>query len=147
MQVILKEEIEKLGKIGDIVVVADGYARNFLIPKNLVIEATPKNIKRTEHEKRLIAEQLKKAKKEAEDVAKRFAEITVTIPVQVGEEGKLFGSVTTMDIAAALEKEGIPVERKKILLENPIKELGEYTMPIKIHPEVTANLKVQVVKA
>ena len=147
MQVILKEEIEKLGKIGDIVVVADGYARNFLIPKNLAIEATPKNIKRIEHEKRLIAEKLKKAKKEAEDVAKRFAEITVTISVQVGEEGKLFGSVTTMDIAATLEKEGIPVERKKILLENPIKELGEYTVPIKIHPEVTANLKVQVVKA
>lgn len=147
MQIILKEEIEKVGKIGDIVVVADGYARNFLIPKNLAVEATPKNIKRIEHEKRLIAEKMKKAKKEAEDVAKRFAEITVTIPVQVGEEGKLFGSVTTMDIAAALEKEGIPVERKKIFLENPIKELGEYTVPIKIHPEVTANLKVQVVKA
>lgn len=147
MQVILKEDVEKLGKIGDVVVVSDGYARNFLIPKNLATEATPRNMKRIEHEKRLIAEKLKKATKEAENFARRLNEIIVTIPVQTGEGDKLFGSVTTMDIASALEKEGITVERKKILLENLIKELGAYIVPVKIHPEVTANLKVQVVKA
>jgi large subunit ribosomal protein L9 len=146
MKVILKEDIANLGHMGDVVEVAPGYARNFLIPKKKAFETTAKNLKMIEHQKKLLADQMKRGTKEAEALAIRINESSVTIPVQVGEEEKLFGSVTNKDIGEALAKEGIEVDKHKILLEKPLKELGIFTIPIKLHPEVTANLKVWIVK-
>ncbi len=147
MKVILKEDVANLGRMGDVLEVASGYARNFLIPKKKAFEATAKNLKAIEHQKKLLADQMKREKKEAEALAIRINESSITIPVQVGEEEKLFGSVTNKDIGEALAKEGIEVDKHKILLEKPIKELGIFTVPIKLHSEVTANLKVWIVKA
>ena len=146
MKVILKEDIENLGHMGDVVEVAPGYARNFLIPKKKAFETTAKNLKMIEHQKKLLTDQMKRGTKEAEALAMRINECSVTIPVQVGEEEKLFGSVTNKDIGEALAKEGIEVDKHKILLEKPLKELGIFTVSIKLHPEVTANLKVWIVK-
>lgn len=147
MKLILKEDVTDLGHMGDVVEVAPGYARNFLIPKKKAFEATAKNLKTIEHQKKLLADQLKREKKEAEAIAARINESSITIPVQVGEEEKLFGSVTNKDIGEALAREGIEVDKHKILLEKPIKELGIFMVPIKLHPEVTANLKFWIVKA
>ncbi len=146
MKVILKEDIANLGRMGDVVEVAPGYARNFLIPKKKAFETTAKNLKAIEHQKKLLVDQMKRGNKEAEALAIRINESSITIPVQVGEEEKLFGSVTNKDIGEALAKEGIEVDKHKILLEKPLKELGIFTVPIKLHPEVTANLKVWIVK-
>ena len=145
MQVILKENVKDLGHIGDVVNVKDGHARNFLIPKGLAVEANPKNIKALEHEKRKIHELAKKAKASAEELAARVSGTSVTIKAKTGEEDKLFGSVTAMDIADALKKEGMDIDKKKIVLDEPIKRLGSYTVNVKIHSDVTAQLNVQVV--
>jgi large subunit ribosomal protein L9 len=145
MQIILKENVKDLGHIGDVVNVKDGYARNFLIPKGLAVEANPKNIKALEHEKRKIHELAKKVKASAEELAARISGTSVTIKAKTGEEDKLFGSVTAMDIADALKKEGIDIDKKKIVLDEPIKRLGSYTVNVKIHSDVTAHLNVQVV--
>jgi large subunit ribosomal protein L9 len=147
MKVILKEDVVNLGHLGDVVEVAPGYARNFLIPKKKALEATDKNLTAIEHQKKLLADQRKRERKEAEELVIRVDNTSITLPVQVGEEDKLFGSVTNKDISEALAKEGIQVDKHNILLEKPIKELGIFSVPIKIHPEVTANLKVWVVKA
>lgn len=144
MKVILKENIDTLGQIGDIVKVAPGYARNYLLPKGLAIEATEKNAKALEHAKRQLAYKKNKALEAAKLLAGKLEAVTVALSHQAGEEGKLFGSVTTMEIAAFLKQQGLEVDRKKMVLAEPIKQLGEYTVPVKIHPEVTANLKVQV---
>jgi len=146
MQVILREDVEKLGRAGDVLHVSNGYGRNYLIPKGLAIEATTKNIKALEHEKRLIENKKRKERIDAEALAKRISETSVTIPMQAGEEDKLFGSVTAMDITEALAKEGISIDKRNLLLEEPIKRLGIYTVNIKIHPDVIAELKVWVVK-
>ena len=145
MQVILKEDVKDLGHIGDLVNVKEGYARNFLIPKGLAVEANPKNLKALEHEKRKIQELVKKAKTAAEELAAKVSGTTVTIKAKAGEEDKLFGSVTVMDIADALKKEGMDIDKKKIVMEEPIKRLGNYTVSVKIHSEVSAQLNVQVV--
>jgi large subunit ribosomal protein L9 len=147
MKVILKEDVATLGHMGDVVEVAPGYARNFLIPRNKAFEATAKNLKTVEHQKKLLADETKRRTKEAETLATKINEASVTISVQVGEEEKLFGSVTNKDIGEALAKEGIEVDKHVILLEKPIKELGIFTVPVKLHSEVTANLKVWIVKA
>ena len=146
MKVILKEDVATLGHVGDVVEVAPGYARNFLIPKNKAFEATTKNLKTVEHQKKLLADETKRKMKEAEALATKINEASVTISVQVGEEEKLFGSVTNKAIGEALAKEGIEVDKHVILLEKPIKELGIFTVPVKLHSEVTANLKVSIVK-
>ncbi|BCB96725.1 50S ribosomal protein L9 [Dissulfurispira thermophila] len=145
MQVILKENVKDLGHIGEVVNVKDGYARNFLIPRGLAVEANPKNIKAMEHEKRKIQELAKKAKASAEELSARIYQTAITIKVKTGEEDRLFGSVTAIDIADALKKEGIDVDRKKIVIDEPIKRLGDYTVSVKIHPDVTAQLNVKVV--
>ncbi|MDA8337751.1 MAG: 50S ribosomal protein L9, partial [Nitrospiraceae bacterium] len=142
MQVILKEDVKDLGHIGDLVNVKEGYARNFLIPKGLAVEANPKNLKALEHEKRKIQELVKKAKTAAEELASKVSGTTVTIKAKAGEEDKLFGSVTVMDIADALKKEGMDIDKKKIVMEEPIKRLGNYTVSVKIHSEVSAQLNV-----
>jgi large subunit ribosomal protein L9 len=144
MKVILQENIDTLGQIGDIVKVAPGYARNYLLPKGLAIEATEKNAKALEHAKRQLAYKKNKTLEAAKLLAAKLEAVTVTLAHQAGEEGKLFGSVTTMEIAAFLKGQSLEIDRKKMVLTEPIKQLGDYTVPVKIHPEVTASLKVQV---
>ena len=147
MKVILLEEMPSLGEAGDVIKVADGYGRNYLIPEKKAIEATSKNMKVWEHQKNLLKDKINKVKKEAEKLAEKIGGTSCTISKQTGEEDKLFGSVTSMDIEESLKEEGIDIDRKKIILDEPIKKLGIYAIPIKIHPEVIANLKVWVVKA
>ena len=145
MQVILREDVEKLGKIGDLVKVKPGYARNFLVPTKKAIEATPKNMKAMEHAKKMVSDRLRTLKKAAAADADNIKALSLVIKTKVGEEGKLFGSVTTMDIAAAMQEQGVTIDKRKIHLEEPIKRTGEYTVPVKLHTDVVANLKVTVV--
>jgi len=145
MKVILKTDVKDLGSIGEVVNVKDGFARNYLVPQGLAAEASTKNLKAFEHEKRKIHEMARKVKAGAAGLAERLAETKVTIKAKVGEEEKLFGSVTSKDIAEALKAEGIEVDKKKIQLDEPIRRLGEYTVTIKLHSEVSAQLNVLVV--
>jgi large subunit ribosomal protein L9 len=147
MKVILKEDVKNLGPMGSIVEVADGFGRNYLIPKNLAVEANPKNLKRFEHEKRIILAKAEKIKKAAEDLAKKLSGMVLSIEAQGGEEGKLFGTVTTKDIAEVLARQGIEIDKRKIFLEEPIKRLGTYNASIKLHSDVTAILTIEVKKA
>jgi large subunit ribosomal protein L9 len=147
MKLILKEDVDQLGRMGELVDVADGYARNFLLPRKKAAVATTKNVKALEHEKRVIADQMKKEKAGAEALAKKVGELSISIPAQVGEEGKLFGSVTSKDIAEAMAAQGFEIDKRKILLDKPIKELGTFQVPVKVHHDVTAQVKVEVVKA
>jgi large subunit ribosomal protein L9 len=146
MKVILKDDVKNVGNMGDIVKVADGFARNYLVPRGLAVEASSKNIKSIEHEKRIIQEKAKKIKHSAQDLSDKIAKVTLVVKANAGEEGKLFGSVTTMDIAEALKNEGFDIDKKKISLDEPIKRLGEHTVNVKIHPEITTNVTVQVVQ-
>ena len=146
MKVILKDDVKNVGNMGDIVKVADGYARNYLVPRGLAVEASTKNVKSVEHEKRIIQEKGKKIKISAQDFSDRLSKVTLVMKANAGEEGKLFGSVTTMDIAEALKNEGFDIDKKKISLDEPIKRLGEHTVNVKIHPEITTNVTVQVVQ-
>lgn len=147
MQVILLEDIDRVGKKGSIINVSDGYARNFLLPKKKAVEATPVNKKRLDEELKHAEARLEKEKEVLLALAGKINNASVAIAQKVGEGDRLFGSVTAMDIVDALAKEGIHIDKKKIHLENPIKELGAFTVPIKLHPEITAELKVKVVKA
>ncbi|HUU50063.1 MAG TPA: 50S ribosomal protein L9 [Nitrospinota bacterium] len=146
MKLILKENIKDLGNAGDVIQVSDGYARNYLIPKGLAKLATPQNIKLLDQESKERKNKLMKEKKEAELFAKRLEEISCTIVKKSGEKDKLFGSVTPQDIQEGLRNEGIEIDKKKIVLEEPIKTLGVYKASIQVHPEVNASLKVWVVK-
>jgi len=146
MKVILKENLENLGHIGDIVKVAPGYARNFLLPRGFAIEATLKNAKSLEHAKRQMEYKKNKVLEQARGLAAKIESLILTISHQAGEEGKLFGAVTTMELAEKLKEQGIEIDRKKIAAD-PIKHVGESTATIKLHPEVTATLKVVVAKA
>lgn len=146
MQVILLEDISSVGKAGDLVKVSEGYGRNYLIPKKKAILATEKNIKSLEHQKRLVQHRMAKMKKDVRKLAQEIEDLSCTFARAVGESGKLFGSVTSMDIETYLKENGLPVDRKKIHLEEPIKSVGMVTVPIKLHSEVVANLKVWVVQ-
>ncbi len=145
MQVILREDIDKLGKIGDLVKVKEGFGRNYLIPQKKAIEATPKNVNAMEHAKKMVADRLRKLKKEATVDADRIKALSITIRAKAGEEGKLFGSVTSMDIAEAMKAQGVVIDRRKIVLEEPIKRLGDVSVPVKLHSDVVVDLKVTVV--
>jgi len=145
MEVILRQDLDELGLEGDIVNVAKGYARNYLVPKGLALEASPQNIKTLELQRKKIDVKRLKAKENAENVKQQIEEMVITFKHKSGEEGKLYGSVTSMDIASYLESKGIIIDRKKIVLEKPIKELGEFEAIIKIYPEVTGVIKVMVV--
>lgn len=145
MKVILKSDVKDLGRIGEVVNVKDGFARNYLVPQGLAAEASTKNVKAFEHEKMKIQEMAKKVKAGAAGLAEKIAAAKVTIKAKAGEEDKLFGSVTSMDIAEALKAEGIEVDKKRIYLDEPIKRLGEYLVTIKLHSEVSVQLNVQVV--
>ncbi|HTJ80869.1 MAG TPA: 50S ribosomal protein L9 [Polyangiaceae bacterium] len=146
IQVVLKDDVEKLGKSGEIVKVKPGYARNFLLPRGLAVVASRGNIVQVEHEKKVAVARAAKMKADAGAVAKTLEGVSVEIAVQVGEEGKLFGSVSTKDIAEALEKKGQKIDRKKIQLAEPIKALGEYPVAVKLGYDVTGTIKVNVVK-
>ena len=146
MQVLLREDLDKLGRRGDVVKVAPGYARNYLLPKGLAMPVTPGNMKRLEQEHRALTVRHDREKKSAEELARRIAEVSCTIVKKVGENDVLYGAVTTQEIGEVLDKEGIDVDRRRIHLEEPIKALGVYTVPIRIHPEVSADLKVWVVR-
>jgi len=145
MKVILTQDMESLGLGGEIVNVARGYARNYLIPQGMALEATEQNIKLTEKQRKNVEIKRIKAKEEALKVKERLSGVSVTIAQKVGEEDRLYGSVTSMDIAEQLEKQGIAVERRRMVLDKPIKSLGEFLVPVKLHPEVTASIKVVVV--
>ena len=145
MKVILLKDVKGSGKAGEIVKVSDGYARNMLIPKGLAKEATPGNIKTLEKQKEKLAEKQAADKADAEELAKKLEEITVEIVSKGGEGGKLFGSVTTKDIADALaDQQGIEVDKKKIVLDSPIKEAGVKEVTVKLYQEVSAKMKVSV---
>ena len=147
MRVILKEDVKDLGQIGSIVDVKNGYGRNYLIPRNLAVEANPKNIKQFEHEKKIILVKAKKVKQTMEDLADQISGLTISIEAKAGEEDKLFGSVTAKDIAEAIAKQGIEIDKRKILLEEPIKRLGSHDVSVKVHHDVTASVKVEVVRS
>jgi large subunit ribosomal protein L9 len=146
MQVILLENVPSLGKAGDLVRVSDGYGRNYLIPQKKALLATEKSLKVVEHQKRQVQQRLEKGKKNAEKLSQQIENLSCTFARTVGESGKLFGSVTSMDIENYLKENGIEVDRKKISLEEPIKNLGMFTVPIKLSAEVTAHLKLWVVQ-
>ena len=146
MKVILKEDVPHLGEPGQIVNVKPGFARNYLIPQGLAALASSRNIKMMEHNLKKIQKQIDAAKEEAGKVAARLAELSVTIAKPAGEQEKLYGSVTTRDISAALDAEKITVDRKRIVIPEPIKALGVYTVQVKLRGGVTSDLKVWVVK-
>ncbi len=146
MKVILKEEVPHLGDPGAIVNVKPGYARNYLIPQGLGAMATSRNIKMMEHNLKKIQRQIDAAKSAASDVKARLAELSVTISKPAGDQEKLFGSVTTRDIASALGEEGITIDRRRIVISDPIKSLGVYTIQVKLYGGEMADLKVWVVK-
>lgn len=145
MKVILKEDVPDLGSVGEVVNVKNGYARNYLIPKQLAVQASTKNLSQLEHQKRLIESHKSRVKKDADTMAEDIEKISCTIPMLVGEQDKLFGSVTSKDIEEALIQEGISISRKRIILEEPIRSLGVYTVDVRLHTNVTAKLKVWVV--
>jgi large subunit ribosomal protein L9 len=146
MEVILREEIEKLGRRGDVVKVAAGYARNFLLPRRLAVAANESNKKIVEQEKQAYLRRESKEIGDANDLAKMMAAVEVTIAQKAGENDQLFGSVTAQDITAALEKAGYTIDRKKVNLAEPIKTLGDYKVTVKLHREVAIELPVHVIK-
>ena len=147
MKVILREDVEAVGNIGDVLEVARGFARNYLIPRNKAVEATSRSLKAIEHAKRVIGEKAKKEKAALESYGKKVSATAVTISVNVGKDDKMFGAVTTKDIAEALASQGIEIDRRKIQLAHSIKELGSTKVPIKLHSQVTTEITVTVVKA
>ena len=145
MEVVLKEDIFNLGKMGEVVRVKDGYARNYLLPRGLVLVANKKNLKGLEHDKRVIAAKKERTLSSAQSLSEKLSAVSIRIPAKVGEEGKLLGSVTHLQIEKALSEMGHTVERRKIHLPEPIKNVGEYEVPIRLANDVTANIKVSVV--
>ncbi|MBZ5577346.1 MAG: 50S ribosomal protein L9 [Acidobacteriia bacterium] len=146
MEVILREDVEKLGSRGALVKVAAGYARNFLLPKRLAVEATDSNRKIVEQERQAHLRKEAKAKGEAEDLSKLLAGVSVTIAQKAGESDQLFGSVTAKDVADALAAKNFTIDRKKVHLDEPIRQLGEFKVPVRLHREVTVEVTVNVVK-
>jgi len=146
MKVILQENVDGVGHLGDLLDVSDGFARNYLLPRRKALEANTRNVKELEHAKRVMAERVKKEKLEIEALAKKISAVSLTITAQVGKDDKLFGSVTVKDIAEGLAEQGFTVDRRKIQLAQPIKELGTVAVPVKLHREVTATVSIHVVK-
>ncbi|HXJ22984.1 MAG TPA: 50S ribosomal protein L9 [Polyangia bacterium] len=146
MQVILRDDLDNLGKSGEVVNVKPGYARNYLLPRGLAIKATAGDITRVEHEKRVIAARVAKLAKESQAEADKLSAVSVSIAVAVGEDDRLYGSVTSRDVAEALKDRGVIVDPKKVLLDEPLKALGLAEVPIKVGRGVTATVKVWVVK-
>ena len=146
MEVILREDIDKVGSRGEIVKVAPGYARNFLLPRRLAVPASEANKKIVEQERQAHLRREAKVQSDAQDLGKLIANVEVTISQKAGENNQLFGSVTAADIAAALEKQGFTIDRKKVQLEEPIKTLGDFKVGLRLHREVSVEIPVHVVK-
>jgi len=146
MEVILKEDVAKLGSRGDVVKVAEGYGRNFLLPRKLAIEATTGNKQVIEQMRAAAVRRSAKEKAQAEELSKQFDGLSVSFERRAGEQDHLFGSVTSSDIGDALDKKGFNIDRRKIQLHEPLKTLGEFTVPVKLHKDVTAHLKVLIEK-
>ncbi len=145
IQVVLQQDVDKVGKSGDLIRVRPGFARNFLLPRQLAVPATSAAVSRIEHAKTVAIARAEKAKKEARDVATGLSALAITIAHKVGEDGRLFGSVTAKDIEAALGARGFKVDRRKIHLPEPIKSVGSFEITLKLVSDVTATLKVEVV--
>ena len=146
MEVILRDHVEKLGKRGEIVKVSDGYARNYLLPRKLALPATEGNRKHVERERKIMETREAEEKSQAEAIASRLSTVDITIARRVGETEQLYGSVTASDIAEFLKTKGFEIDRRKLILPEPIKTIGEHDVPLKLHREVTVPLKVKVVK-
>lgn len=145
MKIILTEDVPRLGVRGAVVEVADGYARNYLIPKKLAIPATPSNLKSWQELQRVQQEKMQRKRLQAERMANKISKTLLVFKVKAGEEGKLFGSISSIDILNALKERKIPVEKGMIRMEEPIRRLGTYRVPIRLHPEVETTVKVEVV--
>ena len=146
MKIILTNDIDSLGKAGEIVDVKPGYARNFLIPSNNAIIATPSNLKAFQEEQKLSERREQKGKKEAQLLADKLDKVSLTATIQVGDEDKVFGSITSQNIADLLKENGFEIDKKKIVLDEPLKALGVYDVPVKLHHQVEAKVKVWVVR-
>ncbi|MDD5088221.1 MAG: 50S ribosomal protein L9 [bacterium] len=146
MQVILRKEHESLGKTGDVVVVKPGYARNFLIPRGIAYPVNKTNLRRLEHEREVLAARDLRERRKAGDLSAKLQGLRLIAQVQVGEEDRMFGSVTAADVAELIKERGIEVDRRKIQLDEPIKHLGEFEIPIRLHREVTVSITVDVVR-
>ena len=144
MKLILREDVENLGKGGELVDVKPGYGRNFLLPRGLAVLANPKNVREVEHQKQIANAKAAKLKASAEAVAKRLSDTPVTLKRKVGEQDKLYGSVTALDIVEALAARGLQLERRTIDLPEPLKTVGEFEVPVKLHREVVGKAKVKV---
>lgn len=145
MQVILREDVQHLGEVGDVVNVKAGYARNFLFPRGLAVQASARQVKKLEHEQRVIEARVAKARAGAQSEADKLSRVELRIEKAAGENDKLFGSVTAMEIEALLHQKGFEVDRRKIQLDENIKQLGDYDVDIKLHRDVKATIRVQVV--
>jgi len=146
MEVILRDHVEKLGKRGEIVKVSDGYARNYLLPQKLALRATEGNKKHVERERKIMESREAEEKGQAEGIASRLSAIDISIARRVGDTEQLYGSVTAADITDFLKAKGFEIDRRKLILPEPIKAIGEFDVPLKLHREVTVPLKVKVVK-
>ncbi len=146
MKLLLKEDVENVGSVGDEVEVKDGFGRNFLIPSGKAILATPRNLKAFTHQKNVVKAKYRKFKNAAEETASKISSISCEFVKKVGDTGKLFGSVTSQDIADSMSKQGVDIDKRKIQLKEPIKALGDFTASYKVHPEVTAEIKIKVTK-
>lgn len=146
MKVILQQDVHNLGRLGDIVKVREGYARNFLVPRGLAVMADEGNVRRLEHQKRVAAARAARLLADARALADRIGQTAVSIKVQAGEEGKLFGAVTNRDIAEAMAAEGVSVDRRQVELAEPIKQIGVFMVPVRLHADVTGSVKVYVIQ-
>ena len=144
MEIILQEEVANLGQIGDVVNVRNGYARNYLLPRGFAVEANRRNVRALEHQKRLVAVKKERVEVQAQATSEQLSAVSLTIKARSGGEGRLFGSVTNIDIEAALKEKGITVDRRKILLDEPIKQLGAHEVAVNIGGGLRANIKVEV---
>ena len=144
MEILLREDVDNLGARGEVVKVRAGYGRNYLLPRGLAVQATASNVKQIEMQRRSLLKKAAEVKAQADQQAELLKEVTLEFSRKVGEHGLLYGSVTSMDIAEAFAAKGFEIERKKITLKDPIKETGEYEVPVKLHREVTTNIKVVV---
>ncbi len=146
MEVILKQDVDRIGKAGAVIKVKDGFARNFLLPNGLAVLLTSANLKKIEEDKRNKSLQSEKAKKEAQALSSKLANLSLTLQVLTQEEDKLYGSISSQDIANALKEENVNIDKNSIILEEPIKALGIYEVPVNLHPEISTKVKIWVVK-
>ena len=144
MKLILREDVENLGKGGELVDVKPGYGRNYLLPRGLAVTANPKNVRELEHQKAVAQAKAAKLKASAEAVAKRLADTAITLKRKVGEQDKLYGSVTAIDLVEALAALGLQIDRRSIDLAEPLKTLGDFEVPVKLHSEVVGKVKVKI---